>query len=63
MDIKNALYTVAETASILRTGQARIRLYVRDGMLEARKHGRRILVTGNSIARYLNSEKADTKDE
>jgi hypothetical protein len=53
MKIENKLYTVAETAEILRTGQARVREYVRDGILQSRRHGRRILILGISIARYL----------
>jgi Helix-turn-helix domain len=53
MKIENRLYTVAETAEVLRTGQARVREYVRDGILQSRRHGRRILILGISIARYL----------
>jgi hypothetical protein len=37
----------------LHTGQARVREYVRDGILQSRRHGRRILILGISIARYL----------
>jgi hypothetical protein len=30
-----------------------VREYVRDGILQSRRHGRRILILGISIARYL----------
>jgi hypothetical protein len=63
MKIENKLYSVAETAAILRTGQARIRQYVRDGTLQARMHGRRILILGASIARYLGIGLQESKEE
>jgi Helix-turn-helix domain len=53
MVIENRLYTVAETAEFLRTGQARVRQYTCDGTLQSRRHGRRILILGRSIALYL----------
>jgi hypothetical protein len=56
MQIENRLYTVAEVATLLRTGQARIRQYARLGVLKHRQHGRRILIIGASIARYLECE-------
>jgi Helix-turn-helix domain len=63
MKIENKLYSVAETAAILRTGQARIRQYVRDGTLQARMHGRRILILGASIALYLGIGLQESKEE
>jgi Helix-turn-helix domain len=53
MEIENRLYTVMEVAEILRTGPARVREYVRLGILESRRHGRRILILGSSVRRYL----------
>jgi hypothetical protein len=68
MKIENKLYTVLETAEMLRTGQARVREYVRDGKLQSRRHGRRILVLGISIATYLGiigdeNSKENTREE
>jgi Helix-turn-helix domain len=53
MIVENRLYSVAEAAVILRTGPARVREYARNGTLEYRNHGRRILILGSSIAKFL----------
>jgi mRNA degradation ribonuclease J1/J2 len=56
MKIENRLYSVREVAILLRTGPARVRAYVQTGILTARRHGRRILILGSSLARYLEIE-------
>lgn len=56
--IEKLTFTVAEAAAILGVCERTLRKYTKEGLISARKFGRRVLYLKEEIYRYLN-EKSD----